>query len=186
MEDLLRRLLEALPLMEQWMETLRLRHLPGSIAASELGLRRLSDHFPAHVLDDARVVSLLELPFPPLSTYRLPEFEAMATAPMAGITFGDMYFVRPNASEGVHLHELVHVVQWNALGIPDFLLTYAVGLMQHGYARSPLEAIAFELQERFERRALPGFADSEVARHAAAARDAAAEFFDTHGVSIRF
>ena len=40
--------------------------------------------------------------------------------------------------------------------------------MQHGYAQSPLEAIAFELQNRFERMLPLGFVDENVAT----ARDA--------------
>jgi hypothetical protein len=185
MQDLLRRLLDALPLMERWMDALRDRHMGNSVAASELGLRRLFAHFPARVLDETRVVTATDLPFPPLATYSLPEFAAMARAPMAGITFGNMYFVRADASEDVHLHEVVHVVQWNVLGIPDFLLTYAVGLVQYGYVRSPLEAIAFDLQHRFERTALRGLIDAEVAAHAAAARDAAAALFNAHGLPMR-
>jgi hypothetical protein len=184
MQDLLRRLLDALPLMEGWMDALRARHLERSVASSELGLRRLFDHFPAHVLDDTRVVTAAELPFPPVATYHLPEVEALARAPMSGITFGNMYFVRPGASEGVHFHELVHVVQWQVLGRAGFLLTYAVGLIQHGYAQSPLEAIAFELQERFDRAGRLGFVDDEVTRHAAAARDAAATMFKAQGLEL--
>jgi hypothetical protein len=185
MQDLLRRLLDALPLMEEWMDALRARHLEHSVAASQLGLRRLSDHFPARVLDQTRVVIATELPFPPIATYRLPEFETMARAPMAGITFGNVCFVRPNAPEGVHFHELVHVVQWEALGVSEFLLTYAVGLIRHGYAHSPLEAIAFELQDRFERLALRGFVDAEIARHAATAGDAVAARLRAQRLDIR-
>lgn len=184
MDDLLRRMLDALPLMERWMEALLVRHLPDSIAASELGFGRLLDHFPARVLNTTRAVTVGEIPFPPVGEYGLPEFELMARTPMAGITFGNMYFVRPNASEGVHFHELVHVLQWEALGQSDFLLTYGVGLIQHGYARSPLEAIAFELQGRFERMALVGLIDAEAAAHAAAARDAAAAVLSTHGFEM--
>jgi hypothetical protein len=183
MHDLLRRLLDALPLMERWMDALRADHVRESVAASALGSGRLFDHYPAGMLDDTRVVTVSEMPFPPVSAFGLPEFEPMA--PMAGITFGNMYFVRPDAPEGVHFHELVHVVQWNALGWADFLLTYATGLMQRGYAESPLEAIAFDLQARFERMAPLGSVTVDVARHAAAARDAAAALFNAHALPMR-
>jgi hypothetical protein len=199
MRNLLRRLLDALPLAERWIGELRAAHSAESVSASELGLPRLSDHFPADVLEHARVVTVAEIPFPPVSAYGLPEFEGMAATPMAAITFGDMYFVRPDApldrarrdpervegSERVHFHELVHVVQWNAVGIPAFLLTYAVGLLQHGYAQSPLEAIAFDLQMRFERGARLESVVDEVAQHAAATRDAATSLFRAHGLDMR-
>jgi hypothetical protein len=99
----------------------------------------------------------------------------MERMPMAGITFRDTFFVDAiHGSEGVHFHELVHVVQWNALGAPDFLLTYGVGLAQFGYEASPLEAIAYNLQASFERgAAIPGIR-SVIESHAFQARDAAA------------
>jgi len=164
------------------MDALRADHVRESVAASALGLGRLFDHFPARMLDETHVVTISEIPYPPVSAFGLPEFERMAS--ISAITFGDVYFVRPDAPEGVHFHELVHVVQWNALGRSDFLLTYAVGLMQHGYAESPLEAIAFDLQARFERMAPRGSVTDEVARHAAAARDAAATLFNAHGLTM--
>jgi len=104
---------------------------------------------------------------------------------MAGITFGDMYFVHPtHSSEGIHFHELVHVVQWSTLGVNEFLLTYALGIAQHGYEQSPLEAIAFDLQGRFEQHAaLDGVVD-RVARHAVATRDVASAVFRLHGLKI--
>lgn len=37
----------------------------------------------------------------------------------------------------------------------NFLLAYAVGLLQHGYEQSPLEQMAFELQARFDRQRVP-------------------------------
>jgi hypothetical protein len=95
-------------------------------------------------------VTVDKIPFPPVSAYGLPEFESMANMPMAGITFRDTYFVNPSySSEGVHFHELVHVIQWSTLDVTEFLLTYAVGIAQHEYIHSPLEAIAFELQTQF-------------------------------------
>ena len=37
----------------------------------------------------------------------------------------------------------------------NFLLAYAVGLLQHGYEQSPLEQMAFELQARFDQQRVP-------------------------------
>ncbi|MGD9333213.1 MAG: hypothetical protein PVJ53_18000 [Desulfobacterales bacterium] len=66
------------------------------------------------------------------------------------------FFVRhPHQSESLFFHELVHVVQWDRLGIDGFLLAYGVGLMQFGYRNSPLEKIAYDLQEAFDRGDLP-------------------------------
>jgi len=50
---------------------------------------------------------------------------------------------------------LVHVIQWERLGVDDFLLAYGAGLMQFGYRDSPLEKMAYSLQYGFDRGVLP-------------------------------
>ena len=94
-----------------------------------------------------------------------------------------IYYVRPaQLSESLHFHELVHVVQWKTLGIREFLLTYAIGLAQHGYLHSPLEALAYELQKRFEQGAISGTVVGEVATRTIKARNDAALAFEAHGL----
>ena len=68
-----------------------------------------------------------------------------------GITYLDTYFIkRTQASdEALHFHELVHVVQWRALGPERFLRTYADGLERFGYRNSPLERMAYDAGRRF-------------------------------------
>ena len=68
-----------------------------------------------------------------------------------------------DTTEATHFHELCHVVQWKALGVRDFLMTYALGLLAHGYRESPLEAIAYRLQ-RSSRRASLGPTSSRRSR----------------------
>ena len=73
-----------------------------------------------------------------------------------GITFKDTFFLEQGqASESLHFHELVHVVQWARLGVDNFLLAYGVGLIQSGYEQSPLEAMAYSLQRDFDNGRLP-------------------------------
>ena len=74
-----------------------------------------------------------------------------------GITYLNTYFVRADQShsESLHFHELVHVIQWRLLGPENFLAFYADGLERFGYRNSPLEAMAYNLQGRFEREAQP-------------------------------
>jgi hypothetical protein len=42
------------------------------------------------------------------------------------------------------------VVQWERLGIDNFLLAYGIGLLQFGYEKSPLEEMAYTLQRSFD------------------------------------
>jgi hypothetical protein len=36
-------------------------------------------------------------------------------------------------SQGLHFHELVHVIQWARRGVERFLQTYGIGFAQFGY-----------------------------------------------------
>ena len=75
----------------------------------------------------------------------------------AGITFKDTYFVKAAEAkrESLHFHELVHVVQWAHLGVEKFLAAYAAGLANQGYRHSPLEVMAYNLQDYFDRNGQP-------------------------------
>jgi hypothetical protein len=185
MTDLLVRLKRALPSVREWIDDLHAQHSDQASPAASLGLPRLASCFPEDLLRSARAVIVGHIPFPPVSAYGLPEFEGMASMEMAGITFRNMYFVHQSYSvESVHFHELVHVVQWNTLGADEFLLTYGLGVAQHGYMESPLEAIAYELQSRFENGSvLPAIVD-DVARHALATRNSAAQVFRRFGLTM--
>lgn len=185
MTDLLQRMLRALPRIRAWMDDLHATHRHASVPASATGCTRLASALPASLLQRARAVTVDVVPFPPVPAYGLPEFESLARMPIAGVTFGDMYFVhRVHASEAIHFHELVHVVQWSTLGVDEFLLTYALGIAQHGYVQSPLEAIAFDLQARFEQHgALDGVVE-HVARHAVDTREAASAVFSAYGLRM--
>ena len=186
MQDVLRRLQLALPRVREWIIALHAQHRQSAVPVARLGFTRLPGHFPARLLQTTRSVIVPSTPFPPLAHYGLPEFAPMAAMEMGAITFGDMYFVRADAnSESLHVHEMVHVVQWGTLGVDQFLLTYAIGILEHGYRESLLEAIAYDSAARFDSGVLPcsGFVE-DVANHAVNTRDAAAVTFARHGLSI--
>ncbi len=150
-EDIVSRLEQAIPRVEEWISELHAAHAARARPASALGYAGLAKAWPADVLSAALTVSVDRTPFPPVAELGLPEFEFMAESSWAGITFGHMYFTdREEADEATHFHELCHVVQWKVLGVRDFLFTYALGIRSNGYARSPFEAIAYELQQEFE------------------------------------
>ena len=185
MRDLLRRVQDALPEIARWIDRLHAQHATLALPAREVAPGRIVDYFPRELLDSARVVAGEALPFPPVAEYGLPEFASMATPDMAGITFGHLYFLRKDdPAGGVHFHELVHVVQWQTLGVAEFLSTYAVGLAQHGYEASPLESIAFWLEGQFNLGVAPLDVSDFVARHARAAREAAAQVFRKHHLQL--
>jgi len=86
----------------------------------------------------------------------MPEFQAMETMPLAGVTYKNTFFVTSGQQrESLYFHEIVHVVQWDRLGVDNFLLAYGIGLLQHGYEQSPLEQMAYHLQATFDQGRIP-------------------------------
>ncbi|MGE3600746.1 MAG: hypothetical protein AB7N70_34930 [Dehalococcoidia bacterium] len=185
MTDVILRLYQAVPTNSSWIDALLVQSAPAAETVAALGLPRLLEYYPAEMLARAELAIVADVPFPPVIDLGLPAFEAMATMPLAGITFRNRFFVRAGQlSEGLCAHELVHVVQWRVLGTRDVLLTYGLGIVQHGYEASPLEAIAFAMQEAFEAgKTVPG-AVEKISVHARAARDAALLLYREHGLAL--
>ncbi len=154
--DIIRRLYTALPQVRGWIDQLLDAHADRARPVSALGFTRLPTCFPRELLERTKVVSVDRLPFPPVEKFGLPEFIPMQQRAFDGITFKDTFFLQQgSASEALHFHELVHVVQWSRLGVDNFLLAYGLGLISLGYDQSPLEKMAYTLQHSFELGTLP-------------------------------
>jgi hypothetical protein len=100
------------------------------------------------VLDDERVSNplfydeLVGIGFPPGS---LPDF-----AYMGAITFVDTIASHGPITNQTLFHELVHVVQYEKLGLMEFAAKYVKGFLTGGsYEGIPLEQNAYELDARF-------------------------------------
>ena len=147
----MRRFHTPLPGVRQWIDEFLDAHADRARAVSTLGFTRLSACFPQELLERAKVVSVEQVPFPPVDKFGLPELASMQQMSFDGITFEDTFFLQQDhASEELHFHELVHVVQWARLGVDNFLLAYGLGLLSFGYAQSPLEQMAYTPQRSFE------------------------------------
>ncbi|CAK8724445.1 MAG: hypothetical protein CDV28_10261 [Candidatus Electronema aureum] len=156
--EIIRRLRAALPMVREWIDLFVQDHASQARAISSLDFKRLPAFFHQELLEQTKVVTVERVPFPPLSRFGLPEFAAFEHSVLeqtwvGGVTFQDTIFLKvgqPSESESLHFHELVHVVQWNQLDADNFLLAYAIGLVQFGYRESPLEQMAYSLQAQFE------------------------------------
>lgn len=92
-----------------------------------------------------------EAPLPPLEALGLSELLESEPAQLRGIAYIDTIFVTERSPpESLLFHELVHIVQWNALGPDNFLMVYGLGLLEHGYRDSYLETMAYDFQRRFD------------------------------------
>lgn len=112
--------------------------------------------FPVSTLDSARVLvlirdrvsnppfygALVQMGFEPAA---LPNFSLMAA-----ITFVDTVVSHEPFTDRLLFHELVHVVQYEKLGLEGFANKYVRGFLSGGsYEGIPLEMNAYKLDARF-------------------------------------
>jgi len=154
------------PLIFGWIQKTLAQSAPVARPVAALGFRRLPSYYGNGILDHAKVVVVQKVPVPPLSAMGLSRFSDFERLDLSGITYLDTYFVRAEHApfESLHFHELVHVIQWRALGPERFLAIYADGLERFGYRNSPLEAMAYDLQARFDADNRPFDVETEVLR----------------------
>jgi hypothetical protein len=154
----LEKLSSKLPLITGWIDQTLAEHAALAQTVADFDFVRLPHFFSANLLARTKVVAVARVPVPPLTAMGLPEFSAFEKGDYAGIAFKDTYFLQiaQATNESTHFHELVHVLQWADLGVERFLLAYAAGLEANGYRNSPLEAMAWELQDYFDRSGQPG------------------------------
>ena len=172
-------------MVRAWVDTVRIQHAASLQPVASAGYPRLAQYFSDHLLQTARVSTVTRIPFPPIVDLGLIEFADIAQMGLSAITFDDMIFVHQSFNtETVHFHELVHVVQWRTLGVDTFMLTYAVGVLQHGYAHAPLEAIAYDLQSQFNRGGSLGDVEATIVAHAKETCAAVEEIFTRYGAKM--
>lgn len=151
MNDEIAEALRRLPVVRAWIQDTVARQADVAQPVRDLCLRQLDRYFEPAFLQRIRVAVVERVPALPLWMMGLPALADLAEMPAAGITFDDLYFVgQPHArDEGLHVHELVHAVQWAELGFDGFLIAYGVGLLRYGYHDSPLEIQARSHESRF-------------------------------------
>jgi len=160
-QDIIQDIHSGLSFVREWIEKLLEDNKEQAIPVISLNFPRLQKVFASDLLEKAKVVVVTgQVPFPPLppalSSLGLPDFAQMGNASVAGVTYKDTFFVNNlHQTESIYFHELVHVVQWERLGVDNFLLAYVAGLLQFGYQDSPLEQMAYSMQEDFENDRLP-------------------------------
>lgn len=148
-----------------YIEQQRQRYRPQATPLNNNQKGLMASFFPQSVLDSTRVAvlsgqrvsnppfyaDLVVMGFEPGS---LPDF-----TDMAAITFVDTVVFHEPIANQLLFHELVHVVQYEKLGLADFAAKYVKGFLSGGsYSGIPLERNAYELDARFG--AAPGDAFS--------------------------
>lgn len=140
------------PLVEDWIQNTLAEHATNAKPVASFGFNRLPDYFDPQLLASSKVVVVPRVPMPPLTAMGLDGFRDFEQMDAGGIAYLNTYFVRADYAdiEALHFHELVHVLQWRLLGPEKFLALYADGLERFGYRDSPLEVMAYNLQDKFD------------------------------------
>lgn len=158
-----------------WIRAERARYRPLATPLSEADRRRFSGYFPQELLAATWLVEV--------SGFENPEFfsifeDAGEARPLdlrqaSALALVDTIVITEEASasssrDRVLFHELVHLVQYDAMGLAEYMRTYAESWAGNGrsYRAIRHEAQAFELATRFtagERFWVPAQVDSRFA-----------------------
>lgn len=154
-----------------WIRAERERNHRMAAPLSEQDRRALSPYFPRDVLGSARILVV--------EGFANPDFfsifeESGEPYPVdlrkaSAISLGDTILVARAASESslrdrLLFHELVHTMQYEILGLEEYMEGYVEGWARNGrrYRRIPHEEQAFELATRFWSGAEPFSVEAEV------------------------
>ena len=155
-----------------WILSQRAQHRVHAEPLPDTTRAALQGFFGDQTLDRARIRRVPFIENPPF--YK--EFkDAGESIPLdfsvwAAITFGDVILVSDSQvpappPHSVVFHEMVHVVQYDVLGIHEFARRYVIPFIQNrfNYMTIPLETVAFDLQTKFEgAKGAPFSAEAEV------------------------
>lgn len=161
----------------RWVNRVRQEYRPlgRTLTSAEMGA--MAHYFDATLLDNVRIAKVPGIANPDFYSVFLEQSVAIPldVAQMSAITFVDTILLSTShsvpAGEQVPLlfHELVHVQQYTALGVAEFVKRYVRGWASNGfqYSAIPLERQAYELEARF-RSGVPAFSVSDEVKRALA------------------
>ncbi len=152
--DILLKFKEKLPFIRKWVDDTVAQYQNEARTTNSYSFHNLSQYFSEETLSSAKIVEMDKVPVPPLSSLGISELVNFEKDPKEydGITLLNTCFLRKVAAERpeLHFHELVHIVQWQILGVDTFLMVYGIGLLKFGYWNSPLEVMARKYTDLFQ------------------------------------
>lgn len=108
-------------------------------------------YFPESFLAQSYYVVVPQIPVPAYQFLEQHGLTDLFNRDVAGLTLGNTYYLLPSVENKlrVHFHELVHVAQWQRLGVEGFVTRYLQEIQRHGYESMPLERMAYDLDARY-------------------------------------
>ena len=129
-------------LVAQYITAERERYAPRGLGLSSQQKVAMTGFFSPRLLETAKLYTTLRS----MGFENLPE-----PSDLPAVTFGDVVVAREALTNGLLFHELVHMEQYQQLGIARFSDLYVRGLVSGGnYKAVPLEIHAYALAVRFE------------------------------------
>jgi hypothetical protein len=142
--------------IESWIDETLEEHHSSKISCISLH-GQLSGYFNKQYLGQCFYVPVKTVPKPDFPELYQAGFEEFLTMDSDGVTYRDTYFIKESMVRdfALHLHELVHAMQWTILGSRGFIQRYMDELSQHGYNDSLLEDMAYYVDELFRTKQEP-------------------------------
>lgn len=155
--QLFNRLYSFLPLFVKWMNEMLVSYEDRAVALDDFTYKKIKVVFPAPLRNQTKVIAVQDrIPMPPLDKIGLEVLMKLDPKNAIGITFKNRIFLLEQHCNEINcFHEMIHIVQWQRLGVERFLLAYGLHLALHGYDGNPFEQTAYNFQHKLESNELP-------------------------------
>ena len=134
----------------RWITDTNLVHQTQRHSCSQLSTY-FDGFFSSDLLNATGFVIVNELPCPPKAVVMQLGLSQLLSPSAVGITLNNTYYLKPKVAGQlrVHFHELIHVLQWQALGPLPFIQRYMSEVIKYGYRQAPLEETAYGFEDNF-------------------------------------
>lgn len=157
-------------MVESYISDSRKKYAAQATVLADAQRSAMQPFFSAEVLDSARLCVLRGTRVSNPSMYTMAKMMGIRNLPdfadMTAITFVDVVVSHQEFTDALLFHELVHVVQYEQLGVKEFAARFVNGFVQGGsFEKIPLEKMASALEARFsQNRSEPFSVDDEVSK----------------------
>ena len=156
-------------MVEDYISSSRIKYAPQAVPLTDAQRTAMQPFFPAAILDSARLCVLRGTRVPNPSMYSMAKMIGIRNLPdfadMAAITFVDVIVAHEDFTDALLFHELVHVTQFEQMGLKEYAARFVNGFLQGGsYDEISLEKHARTLEGRFSQNARDAFSVEDEIR----------------------
>lgn len=138
--------------IDQWIDATNEKYFSQRTSCAQF-THVFAGSFKPEFLQQAYFVIVDDIPRPEIPELREMGFGDYLNRDFTGICYKDIYYIKRGHEQDLyrHFHELVHVAQWQILGALPFINRYMTELQLYGYDNAPMERIAYNLADRFDK-----------------------------------